>query len=321
VNGIAQDMFYQETTDSIGGANWFPHYDNSRVFPFSSTINTYPHSSITVTNTKANMLTSSNYTALTPDRSSTQSNYYYAYTTENARQAPVAQDHGTYAIIGGFYQPKQVITSINRANVSSNDPTTATNGATLTGSELAGSTVSGADFTWFPASGDTLYYIADDNTFILGKQNLMAYYAWAASQRHNPTAGDDWLAANPGGTITANAVYGYTPGNGAAFGSAVVDAINQDIADKVLYAYFMGECFYRIFIQNNTASSAAERALVLRNHIYDVNITSIKGPGIANPNEILIPDKPILEQDTYVSVTINVLDWHKVDQDKDVDNE
>ena len=327
VNGVVQDMFYQETSDSIpqvaNAANkWFLHYDNTRVFPFSASINFYPNRGvITVTNTKSTMIASGNNQNFTPDASTNQLNYNYAYAIENARLDPVAHDHGAYVIVGGFYQPKSVLTSINRSNVSSNAPVMGFNGATLTGSETSGSTVSGTDYSWVPTANDTLYYIADDKIFIKGIENLMAYYAWAPSQMKNITAGDAWLTANPGGIITAAAVYAYTPGSGAEFGQDVVDAINKDRKDEVLFSYFEGQCFYRIFIKDEKSASTKDRAVVLRNHIYDINITSIKGPGIADPNEILIPGKPILEQDTYVSATIEVLNWHKVDQNEDVDNQ
>ncbi|MDR1224687.1 MAG: Mfa1 family fimbria major subunit [Tannerella sp.] len=323
VNGVAQDMFYTETTDSIQPAqltNWFLHYDNTRVFPFSSTITTYPNKNqINVQNTRDTMLKATNYQIFTADNSVNQADYQYAYTTENARLDPVKQDHATYVIFGGFYQPKSVLTNIIRSNVATNNPILGFNGAVLTGNEGAGVSVPGTPYSWQPTSAtDTLYYIADDKIFISGKDNLMAYYAWASTQQVNRTAGDAWAALNPNQPITAAAVYGT---DGLAFGADVANAINLEIDAKVLYAYVQGQCFYRIFIQNDASATSADRVSVLRNHIYDINITSIKGPGIADPNRILVPGTSVLEQDTYVSATINVLNWHKVDQDKDVDNE
>jgi hypothetical protein len=320
VNGVVQDPYYLNSDDSIIHVDkWFLHYDNTRVFPFSSSITTYPHPGITVVSTKTNILATTNNQNFTSDNSTTQASYNYAYATENARLNPVAQDHAPYVIFGGFYQPKNVLTSINRANVSSNAPVLGFNDAGLTGSEIPGSSVPGTAYKWVPSVGDSLYYIADDKIFIKGKDNLMAYYAWA--RKENPTAGDTWLATHQGQTITAAAVYTYNLGSGAEFGPAVVTAINDDIKDKKLYAFFEGQCFYRVFIQNATSVSSADRVAVLRNHIYDIKITSIKGPGIADPNQILIPNTPVLEQDTYVSATINVLPWHIVDQDAEADNQ
>ncbi len=322
-NGVVVDPYFGLTTDSIHQpATWFLHYDNTRVFPFSATINTYPNAGITVSNTKSTMLAPTNNQSFTGDAEATQTNYNYAYATENARAGagtPV-HDFSAYVIAGGFYQPKTVLTSINRANVASNDPIYGFNGASLTG--VTSGSVSGPDFSWVPSANDTLYYVADDKIFIVGRANLMAYYAWAPTQKFNATAGDAWLAANPGQPITAAAVYSFAPGNGNEFGTAVGNAISKD-ADKknqVLFAYFEGQCFYRVFVKDTGAASAGSKVAVLRNHIYDVNITAIKGPGIDDPNVILVPGLPVLEQDTYVSVTINVLQWHKVNQNEELDN-
>ena len=324
INGIPQDMFYLNTNDSVPQtaaaypANlWLRHYDNTRVFPFSATLNTYPNDNIKVTNTKSTMTLSGNSQTFTADNEATQTSYNYAYAIENARRDPVVHDHETYVVVGGFYQPKKVLTSINRSKVNTNAPVFGYNGAVLTGTESPGASVSGVDYSWVPAAGDTLYYVADDKIFISGKANLVAYYAWATTQMVDQTAGDAWLLANPlAPAVTAAAVYA-----AGEFDPAVAVAINAEMTNDILFAYFEGQCFYRIFIVNDSAPTSAVKVSVLRNHIYDVKISSIKGPGISDPNKIIIPGKPVLEQDTYVSATINVLKWHKVDQSKDVDNQ
>jgi hypothetical protein len=320
-NGVVQDMFFQNTTDSMKAGhftNWFLHYDNTRVFPFSATINTYPNAGILVSNTKSRMAEAGNFVGVTADNETTQANYSYAYATENARLNPVAHDHAAYVVIGGFYQPKTVLTNIVRAMVPTNNPTYGVNGGVILGTEPAGSTVSGLDFSYTQTANDSLYYLADDKIFIKGKNNLLGYYAWSSTRKANIYAGNAWQALNPGVLISATVPAVTTE---LAADVDVIAAINEDIRKKVLFAFFEGQCFYRIFIQNDKSASTADRVAVLRNHIYDISITSIKGPGIADPNEILIPDKPVLEQDTYVSATITVLDWHKVDQAKDVDNQ
>ncbi|MDR0835991.1 MAG: fimbria major subunit, partial [Tannerella sp.] len=68
--------------------------------------------------------------------------------------------------------------------------------------------------------------------------------------------------------------------------------------------------------------TAANKILVRRNHVYQVNITKIKGPGIGDPNDIIDPDpkepEPIEEADTYVTVEIQIMKWHIVAQETEV---
>ena len=300
-NGSVRDVYSDLKDDSLKNpahfTAWTQHYDNNRVFPMSG-LTKYPAentSILSVTNVKANMTTTGNYTNLTAG-TALQGAYNYAYTTENARQAPVLKDHQSYVIVGGFYQPKNVITSVIRAAVASNDPTYELNNG-------------GAEFSWIPNNGDTLYYVADDKVFIVGKLNLLGYYAWAPSQRHDRTAG-----GSPGGTIPASTL------PITAFNQDVADEINKDIDAEVLASYFEGQCWYRIYMINEGAAAQNDKVIVARNHIYDIQITALKGPGIANPDKIIIPGEPVIEPDTYVTAEIVILNWHKVGQDAEGEN-
>lgn len=295
-----RDVFYLMKNDSLLNPAhfnaWAQHYDNTRVFPMA-TMNAYPTGGVlTVTNVKNNMLVANNRTLITAESATdpVSADYKYAYTTESAREHPVMQDHQTYLITGGFYQPKSVTTDVVRAAV-------ATNGVS--------SYTKADDYSWLPTAGDTLYYHSDDKVFIVGKKTLLGYYAWAKGKQ--ATAGDP---APGGGTIPASSL------NESDFNSTVVAAINADIAADKLFCYFEGQCWYRIYVTNNSAADPAAKVIVARNHIYDVTISSIKGPGIASPDEIIKPGVPVLELDTYVSASINVLNWHKVDQSIQVDS-
>ncbi len=58
---------------------------------------------------------------------------------------------------------------------------------------------------------------------------------------------------------------------------------------------------------------------VVRNHIYNVDITNVVGLGTpvydpSTPTEEIIPEKPTY-QDTYLAAEINILSWRVVDQD------
>jgi len=293
-----RDVFYKLTNDSLSNAahfnTWTQHYDNTRVFPMA-TMTSYPMPGLTVSAVKTNMTTTaSNRTIMTAETATNpaSNDYKYAYTLENARQHPVLKDHQTYVIVGGFYQPQSVTTDITRKAVIGNgtEPNTVATG-----------------FTWVPTPGaDTLFYHSVDRVFLSGRTTLLAYYAWVKG--HQIGAGGASSVPLPASTLTA-----------ADFNSDVTDAIKADMDAKSLFSYYEGQCWYRIYLQNEKATTA-KKVIVARNHVYDVTISSIKGPGIADPNEIIKPGEPVLELDTYVSATINVLNWHRVEQGVDVDS-
>ena len=53
---------------------------------------------------------------------------------------------------------------------------------------------------------------------------------------------------------------------------------------------------------------------VVRNHIYDANITTLVGLGtpVYNPDEIIYPEKPNPDTYTYIAARINILSWRVV---------
>jgi len=59
---------------------------------------------------------------------------------------------------------------------------------------------------------------------------------------------------------------------------------------------------------------------VVRNHIYDINLTKIYGLGtpVYDPDEVIIPEKP-QNEDTFVAAEINILSWRVVNSDVELD--
>lgn len=59
---------------------------------------------------------------------------------------------------------------------------------------------------------------------------------------------------------------------------------------------------------------------VVRNHIYDADIKTLTGLGtpVYDPNEIIYPEKPEPDTDTYIAARINVLSWRVVNSDIDL---
>ena len=306
-SGLVQDHNFQQTDDSLANAahftKWKERYDNTRVF--GTTFTKYPDpTNITVANTMTAMQTAGNYVELNDGGTTNWDDRKYAFTTENARAYTVMHDHGAYICIAGTYTPTRWLYRIKRAAV-------ATNAATATYSLLdpavAANEGYGQNVTYTNENtgdavnylnNDTLYYInkSGQQLFVVGLQQLKRYYAWGT-----PRIAPDATEAN----VEANA--------------AVIAQINADKASGEIVAYNKGQCFYRVFISNSKGSTvtppANEQNAVRRNHIYRVNITSIKGPGIADPNNILVPGQSIPVTETYVTAEVNVLDWHVVNQE------
>jgi len=293
VGTYLRDLNYAETNDSILNtfANWTIRYDNTRIFPFGQaltgggTINSYPHDSILVANVKARMLMSNNFIPLT-DLNSTPQAYNFAYAIENAREIPVPHDFGTFVLLGGRYNPASIIVDLNRG--------------------IPGSTPQLIPEAWRDIlATDTVYYVQADKQFILGKMNLLKYFAWKLSKQP---------AADPDGSY----------GAAVPIDQALIDEVNDAIAtvndkdgNKDVYAYIGGQCWYRIFIQD-TKANPNEEFVVRRNHIYSVNITKFNGPGIDDPNQILLPGEPIGDIQTFVTANITAVPWHQVNQDQEV---
>ncbi len=59
---------------------------------------------------------------------------------------------------------------------------------------------------------------------------------------------------------------------------------------------------------------------VVRNHIYNIDLTKIYGLGtpVYDPDEVIIPEKP-QNEDTFVAAEINILSWRVVNNDVELD--
>lgn len=60
---------------------------------------------------------------------------------------------------------------------------------------------------------------------------------------------------------------------------------------------------------------------VVRNHIYDANITKLSGLGtpVYDPEEIIYPEKPEEDKDTFIAAQINILSWRIVNSDVELE--
>ena len=79
--------------------------------------------------------------------------------------------------------------------------------------------------------------------------------------------------------------------------------------------YENGETFYYVDIKHLGASGKAAEYGIVRNHVYNVTINSIKGYGSPVYTGTEFIDYPeISDQETYVSAKINILSWKLVNQ-------
>ncbi len=85
--------------------------------------------------------------------------------------------------------------------------------------------------------------------------------------------------------------------------------------------YKDGKCYYFVNIDQSSIAGAEAHTYdgVVRNHIYDLTLNSIKGIGtpVFDPSDVIIPDRPKGEELWYLSARVNVLAWRLVTQTVD----
>ena len=279
------------TVDNLS-ANWYGSYDNTRVF---GTGQRYGTRGATVSIVKTAMATAGNNLHFSTANATGQTSapFVTAFAPENGTEFPQWKAKGTYAVMGGLYKPENVLTGIQNPSVTTNPAEKGWNGVAPVVNQ-ANSGLGTNPYMTLNYTGvgmDTLYYLTGAKVFIHGTDNLQKYYAWEL--KHDKD----------------NA----TPSSSAI----VAQKINEAAAANMLLAYFQGQCFYRVWIRDTGAANYEDEYLVRRNHVYDINITKIKGPGIADPNNIIGPGV-IPDLDTFVTAEIKILDWHKVTTTYDV---
>ncbi|MBR4298785.1 MAG: Mfa1 fimbrilin C-terminal domain-containing protein [Bacteroidales bacterium] len=135
--------------------------------------------------------------------------------------------------------------------------------------------------------------------FQLSTQGLMRKWYQYSSENGYVSFGDHDSNANNPNSVAINAYL--------------------DNIQPALY-YKSGQTYYYIDIEH--LGTAAAKYGVVRNHVYQINVNSIKGYGtpvfIPNSN-IVTPEYPELEQESYVAARINVLSWKIVHQGVDIE--
>lgn len=76
-----------------------------------------------------------------------------------------------------------------------------------------------------------------------------------------------------------------------------------------------GMTYYYMPISHLGSDNTIAKYGIVRNHLYDINVTDMSGFGspVNDPTEIIIPTVPV-ENKSYVAAKINVLQWRVVSQ-------
>ncbi|MEY8688103.1 Mfa1 family fimbria major subunit [Bacteroides sp. AN502(2024)] len=171
------------------------------------------------------------------------------------------------------------------------------------------------------------YVDPDAETKILLNSNLKDYQAIA--QVKTPSAGSFICKASGVGTDAATEIkkkegetetsYGIDDLNGASVGTDD----GRLASETSLYAevFKNGLCYYFVNIDQtgvlgNVTPAPTKYEGVVRNHIYELTLSSIKGIGTAvfDPEQTIIPVKPPHDEFYYLAARINVLKWKFVKQ-------
>ncbi|MBO7299993.1 MAG: Mfa1 fimbrilin C-terminal domain-containing protein [Tidjanibacter sp.] len=106
--------------------------------------------------------------------------------------------------------------------------------------------------------------------------------------------------------------------NGAYTAFANTDALDTELAEvQPAFVYNDGMTYYTTNIKHLGAAGKTAEYGVVRNHVYKVNISEIKGYGTPVYNgttDLITPEKPE-DIKTYVSAQIKVLSWRIVEHD------
>lgn len=92
--------------------------------------------------------------------------------------------------------------------------------------------------------------------------------------------------------------------------------VNAELATNPADVTTDGYVYYFTPIKHLGTNGSTGEFGIVRNHIYDVNIESIRGTGtpIYDPDKIIIPTIPT-DEDAYIAAQINVLAWRVVSSD------
>ena len=129
------------------------------------------------------------------------------------------------------------------------------------------------------------------------------------------------IAAVDGDKVNVSELYTKDETTGNYTNVASFNIVNNAIQKENADVRADGKTYYYIPIRHlGTAEKKPAYYGVVRNHVYQITISDMKGFGtpVVKEDETIIPTKPEYD-DTYLAAKINVLSWRVVKQDADLD--
>lgn len=127
--------------------------------------------------------------------------------------------------------------------------------------------------------------------------------------------------------MTAKAGVTYYDANGKNVTSVVAEGENA-VTEKETAKYILenvdpaqiwtdGYAYYYVTIKHFGAEGKRGEYGLVRNHLYDIKISSVKGFGtpVFEPGYVITPEKPVDGTATNLSAEIKILSWHLVEQE------
>lgn len=244
----------------------------------------------------------------------------YIYTNENAPQTIVTVPENSSIAYSGIQEFTKVILAGNLVNESGN---------ALNITKYAGIT-----------SADDESFTNLKNSVLGGLNSKMIYYkdaegfksmdvsdvefvkastvgkAEASDEKNETTTGRYYVYLQLSATGKGKTWYKSNTVEAEAF--TAVDAVNAYLLANLEKAqvYKGGMTYYYFPIAHLGNAGKIGKYGVVRNHIYDCNITKIVGLGtpVYDPTEKIYPEQPI-DDETYLAARINILSWRLVTQD------
>lgn len=179
------------------------------------------------------------------------------------------------------------------------------------------------DYSWTGANGKGISYYAIENTskryqgsLRFGNTTFVQMkikYTPDASELYDAQTGQPNASANPQGDFY---VVSWKPVGALDFGTFMFNgnpnqsALGGDFGTPVKH-YEGGMNYYNFVIKDESETGVEKQCMVLRNHYYELDVTSISNLG--EDTDIVDPLKPV-EEDKDIVVTVKVLEWSKISQ-------
>lgn len=99
--------------------------------------------------------------------------------------------------------------------------------------------------------------------------------------------------------------------------SVNIETVNATLQAKLkVLMWNEGKAYYYVPIESFLKDGETYRQGVVRNHIYDITLNSIKGVGVPvwDPSQDIIPKRPNDDNLFYLAAQINILKWKVVNQ-------